>query len=214
MSTRFVYFDLGNILLYFSVSRLLHQMSEVTGASEEDLKSIIFSEKKYLALESGEITSSEYFSQICSDLGRPVDPEKFLEAANNIFWANDSIIPVIKRLHKTSFPRGILSNTGPQHWEYVLNAFAFIGKYFPRHRIASYAVRCMKPQKEIFEIALKEAQTELPDLRPDEILFTDDLEDNVQGARNFGFQAFVYTDTPALIREFAQRNIPLPESKE
>lgn len=213
MSVRFVYFDLGNILLFFSISRLLHQIAEVAGASEEELKLIIFSEKKYLALESGEITSKEYFSQICSDLGRTIDAEKFLEATNNIFWVNESILPVIRNLSKKSFPRGILSNTGPQHWEYVLNAFDFLNKYFPRHRIASYEVRSMKPQQKIFEIAWKEAQTEIPDLLPEEILFIDDLEDNVNGAREFGFQAFVYTNTPDLLEQFTRRSIPVPEPK-
>ncbi len=210
MSVKFIYFDLGKVLLLFSVSRLLYQVSELTGISENEIATVIFSEKKYIALESGEISLQEYFMQVSTEFNRKINPADFLEATNNIFWVNESLLPVIRKLAKVSFPRGILSNTGPQHWLYIQEVFPFITNIFPHHRIASYEVKCMKPNPKIYRIALEEARTEIPDLKPEEVLFIDDLEENVQGAIKFGFQSVVYSDTEHLIQDLQQLGIPIP----
>ncbi|MDO5580258.1 MAG: HAD family phosphatase [Planctomycetia bacterium] len=213
MSVRFVYFDLGKVLLLFSVSRLLYQVAELTGAGENEIAEIIFGKGKYMALESGEISGQEYFDQICIDFDRRLDADQFLEATNNIFWVNESILPVIRHLSRKLYPRGILSNTGPYHWHYVQTSFPFIRELFPRHRVASFSAKSIKPNRKIYEEAFAEAKTELPDLLPEEILLIDDLEENIQGARDFGFQGIVYTNTETLITEMKKFGLPVPSEK-
>ena len=80
----------------------------------------------------------------------------------------------------------------------------------PTHRIASFAVHAMKPYPEIFKIALDEARRELPDLTPEQVLLIDDLDENVAGARGFGFQAVHYRDDDALREELEALGVPLP----
>lgn len=213
MPVRFVYFDLGKVLLLFSVSRLLYQIAELTGSGEKEIAGIIFGKGRYMALESGEISGQEYFDQICIDFDKRLDADQFLEATNSIFWVNESILPVIRHLSRKFFPRGILSNTGPYHWHYVLSSFPFIRELFPKHCVASFSVKSIKPNRKIYEAALAEARTEIPDLLPEEILLIDDLEENIQGARDFGFQGIVYTDTDSLITEMKKHGLPVPDEK-
>jgi len=208
---RFVYFDLGNVLLKFSVRRLLHQVSELVERSEEEVRSVLFDEKKYMALESGAITAHEYFAQVLAGFNKNIPTELFLEATNNIFWVNEDILPLIRTLSKSLIPRGVLSNTGPAHWAYTQEAFPCIWNLFPRHRIASFAVKCMKPSEKIYQIAYEEAKTEIRDLQPNEILFLDDLEENIAGAKKFGFEGLVFSEIEPVIKAFTEYGLPVPD---
>jgi len=58
--------------------------------------------------------------------------------------------------------------------------------------ISSHEIGYAKPDKEIYEIAFKRAQALLHDIKPGEILFMDDKENNVAAAKNCGFHAFVW----------------------
>ena len=138
-------------------------------------------------------------------------PEELVAAASDIFWVNEPILPLLRHLAGLLFPRGLLSNTGPHHWTYIQTAFPKILALIPSHRIVSYAVHAMKPYPEIYKIALDEARREIPDLSPEQVLLIDDLEENVKGAEEFGFQAVHYQDDASLERELRARGVPLPE---
>ena len=212
-STRFVYFDLGNVLLKFSLRRLLHQVAELVETDEERVRAVLFDDKIYVSLESGGMSGREYFERVLAGFGKEIRLEDFLQATNNIFWVNEPILPLCRHLSKSLFPRGILSNTGPAHWSYIQNAFPCICDLFPQHRIASFAVKCMKPFAPIYQIALDEARKSLPDLEANEVLFIDDLEENIDGAKKFGFDGVVFTEIEPLLEEFKQRGLPIPEEK-
>ena len=210
-SVRFVYFDLGNVLLKFSVRRLLHQVAELAEVPDADVKEAFFDDKKYMAYEMGQIDGIEYFAHICRQLGKTVPSEELVAAASDIFWVNEPILPLLRHLAGLLFPRGLLSNTGPHHWTYIQTAFPKILALIPSHRIVSYAVHAMKPYPEIYKIALDEARREIPDLTPGQILLIDDLEENVKGAEEFGFQAVHYQDDVSLEQELKARGLPFPE---
>ena len=123
-----------------------------------------------------------------------------MAAINDIFWVNEPILPLIRHLADSFFPRGILSNTGPHHWDYIPFAYPNIWALFPSHRIASFAVHAMKPYPEMFKHALDEARRELPDLAPDQVLLIDDWKKTPRGCR-FRFCRIHYQDDLPLCEE-------------
>lgn len=211
MSIRFVYFDLGNVLVRFSVQRMLYQLAELTERPEADIRATLFDDQRYRLYEKGEVSAAEYFHICCESLQVAVDPEDFLKATNDIFWVNEPMLPVVRRLAKRDFPRGILSNTNPAHWQYLETAFPRIWGYFPKCKIASFEAKALKPFPEIYEIALKTAQAEIPDLCPEEILFVDDAEINVEAAQKFGFQTIHYADHEVFLAKMREFGLPLPD---
>ncbi|MDO4586043.1 MAG: HAD family phosphatase [Planctomycetia bacterium] len=211
MSIRFVYFDLGNVLLNFSVQRLLHQVSGVVEKSEEEVRAVLFGDKKYYAFENGDMTIKEYFELIRFEFNTNFKKDDFVAATSDIFWVNDSILPLVRHLSKSLFPRGVLSNTNPIHWQYVQMAFPCIWELFPQHQIASFAVNCLKPFPDIYEVALNEARKEIVQIKPEEILLIDDLEENVNGAKAFGFHAVQYLDVNQLVADFKKYKLPLSD---
>lgn len=209
---RFVYFDLGNVLLKFSVRRLLHQTAELLETDEQHVRAVMFENNRYQEFECGRITGKEYYRYLCEGFRKQVPIGAFLEATNNIFWVNETMLRVARRFSKKLFPRGVLSNTGPYHWSYVHEAFPRIWELFARHQIASFEVGCMKPFAEIYKVAYHQAREEVNDLKPEEILLIDDLPENIAGAEAAGWQGLVYDNDDAFLAALARMNLPVPET--
>ncbi|MBQ9875064.1 MAG: HAD family phosphatase [Thermoguttaceae bacterium] len=210
MSIRFVYFDLGNVLLRFSVHRMLSQLAEATGLPLEDVQTLCFDEGRYRGYEIGETSTEEFLDALCDAVGTKPNRDDLVRAINDIFWANDPVLPIVRKLAKLGVPRGILSNTNPLHWGYVEEAFPRIWDCFPEHKLASHLVRALKPFPEIYQIALDDAKKEIPDLQPSEVLFIDDLAPNVEGAKKFGFQTIHYVDFDSFLEQYKTFELPVP----
>lgn len=83
---------------------------------------------------------------------------------------------------------GVLSNTNVQHWR-RLSGLDDGGREYPlvsraAHAHASFLLRCSKPDPRIYDAFARAASA-----RPSDILFFDDLERNVEGARGAGWRA-------------------------
>jgi len=208
---RFVFFDLGNVLVRFSIDRLTQQGAELTGRSTEKVRQAVFGSGMERKLELGQTTEEEFYEHFCNELGCRPGPEAVAWAMNDIFEENEGMHPITRRLAEIDFPRGILSNTGPSHWNHCCTFFPFILDRFPTNHVLSYKIGVMKPDHEIYLAALSTAERTVPGVRPEEVLFVDDLEKNVIGAREFGFDAVQYVTDEQLQAEFVRRLLhPLP----
>ena len=210
MATRFVFFDLGNVLIRFSLERLLKQVSELFQVSPDKIAAFYLNDFSIQEdFESGKIDADAYYERICNHFGqKPLKNELFL-AINDIFWLNEGMLPIVAGLRKIDFPCGILSNVGPLHWNHCRTTFPEIMELIPEHHVLSFEVKVLKPNRKIYEIALEIAQKSVPDLVPLEILFIDDLTQNVEAARTFGFDAVTFTGRDALEKVFLERHLPL-----
>lgn len=79
--------------------------------------------------------------------------------------------------YKTYF----LSNYGKDHFEAIRNKFTFFGKQ--DGEVVSYQVHYLKPEDAIYRTIIDKYN-----LVPEECVFIDDIEDNVEGARRAGMK--------------------------
>jgi len=202
MRPRFVYFDLGNVLLRFSRPRQFQQMADVAGIDADQVRLAVMEGGLHDLYETGSITSAEFFERFCEATGARCDFHQLLRAGSDIFWPNYSMIPLVAALWSAGYRLGILSNTCAAHWEWIADRrFAMLPGYFEQI-VLSYELGVMKPSGEIYAAAAERAG-----VPPAEIFYIDDLEENVNGARQFGFDAVLYTTTDALVGELRQRGL-------
>jgi len=102
----------------------------------------------------------------------------------DVFTPNKPVIDILRRA-KSSVRLVLLSNTD------VLR-FSFIQQRFPEVMIfdslvLSYEVGLMKPQPQIYQLALQSAEAE-----PEETVFIDDLEENIRPAEALGMATILY----------------------
>ncbi len=206
MKPAFLYFDLGNVLLSFSHEQMCRQMAEVAGVSPEAVRETLFTAPPdgrrsiQWRFERGDLNALAVYEHFCEALGVRPDREQLSAAGCNIFEAIPESLAIIERLAAAGARLGIMSNTNPIDWGFISSGeFPFINRCF-EHYVLSYEVRAMKPERTIYEHAVR-----LTGFPPAEVFFTDDREENVAGAIDAGLDAVLFTTPAELKRELVQR---------
>src|SRR5262245_1055504 len=99
MPPRFLYFDLGNVLLKFDHHLAARQMGELAAAPPERVYQIVFESGLEVRYESGQLDDRQFYEAFCTQTGSQPDFKALLLAASEIFAPNFSIFPVVAGLH-------------------------------------------------------------------------------------------------------------------
>jgi FMN phosphatase YigB (HAD superfamily) len=151
MPPKFLYFDLGNVLLHFDHHRAARQMGEVAGVSEQKVWDLVFASDLELRYEAGEIDDRGFYDIFCKQTETRPDFDRLLWAGSEIFSPNLSIFPLIAALDAAEYRMGILSNTCPGHWKYCSDGrYGLIHRSFDVHAL-SYELGACKPDPKIFQ---------------------------------------------------------------
>ena len=203
MAIQFIYFDLGKVLVHFERDQMFDQVAALAGLERATVAAAFFGDGLHNDFESGRISPDEYLDGFCRRIDRTLDGTAFFRAATEFFCLNTSILPVISGLRQTRQRIGILSNTAITHWEYCRDRWRMLDTCFDI-KVLSYEFGAMKPDGSIYRHAADRAG-----VAPEEVFFTDDLPENVEGALAAGLDAVPFTGAPALAGALRQRGIPL-----
>jgi putative hydrolase of the HAD superfamily len=194
-----VLFDLGNVILPFNHYQIAEKLSRFSQKREFQDPQRIFSylfnfEKGAInGYEVGKVSSLEFFQSLKEWLRLPISFEEFIPIWNDIFIENQKVSEIIRSL-KGKKKLGMVSNTNPLHFDYVLSKFPIV-RVFDRW-ILSHEVGFKKPTVEIFQIAMEWASVE-----PEKILFIDDMKGHVEVAISLGMQGTHFISAPQLKEE-------------
>jgi putative hydrolase of the HAD superfamily len=197
---RALLFDMGNVLIHFSHERMNRQLGELVGRDGSEVERLLHESGLFDGYATGRVSTDELRIELGRLIGRPIDAVALDRAASDIFWLNESMEPVIDRLATSGLPLVLLSNTCETHFRWVSSRFRVL-RHFTR-RVLSFEVGACKPNPAIFEAATRAAG-----VSPGECFFTDDTSGHVEAARQLGFDAVVYRDTPQIIAELQKRGI-------
>lgn len=193
MTSRFIYFDLGNVLVTFDHRIAAKQLAEAAGCTLEHALSTVFVSDLQHRYESGLVNDDEYAREINQLLGSQLATETVLEAVSDIFQPNWPILDVLQELQQARIPMGILSNTCDAHWQWLMKRdWPMLHGWF-EHRVLSYQVGCMKPNSGIYEHSERRCGVEGP-----QIFFTDDRLENVAAAALRGWKTCLFRQADEL----------------
>jgi len=182
-------FDIGRVLVDFDFDRALERLVRFAPHEKDELGQRIFAmdadggslSEEY---EKGRISSEEYFREIKKRADLDLDYERFAEIWADIFTENENVTGFLESIKDQ--PKIILSNTCSMHWD-RLGGCGNIKNFFGADEIIkSYEVGLKKPDIRIFELAKKI----LPAGR--EIIYFDDMEENVKAAKEVGIRGIKY----------------------
>lgn len=175
-----VLFDLGGVLLELGG---IEAMGEMAGIDDDEE---IW--RRWLAcpwvrrFERGGCTPEEFAAGVVDEWALPVEPAAFL--ASFATWPRGPYPGAVELVAEVQalVPVGVLSNTNALHWEQHGQMLSFLDGF--DHRFLSFELGLLKPDRDLFErIAL------LVPFAPHRVLFLDDNQVNVDGARAAGFGA-------------------------
>lgn len=193
-----IFFDIGGVLVKVDSSESIKKLSQKLGVSTEKISSGMTREL-LCEYEKGHLTTNQFYEQLFINYGseHPLEIEKFKSYWLDTLFPHTESVDFLQRANK-NFPVWLLSNTNEFHYDLLMQDFPFMkwvdgGTY-------SFMVGSMKPDTLIYEVAIKKSG-----FRPEEILFIDDLEVNVQAAQDLGINIIHYVDFSSFSKELSQR---------
>lgn len=202
---RFVYFDLGNVLVGFSHERAAAQLAGLCHQTPAGVFRLLFDSPLQADYERGKLDTSQVCARLREELDCDASNQELETAIADIFWPLEGTRRIVDMLRSSTNPLceshaetrsaelpddsgairlGILSNTCDAHWRWVIErTVPWIREAFPL-RLLSFELGLAKPEPAIYRAAIAAAG-----VTADEILFIDDRPENVAGALECGIRA-------------------------
>lgn len=181
-------FDLGGVIMDIDRMNCVRAFEKLGFSDISEYLGDYGQKDFFLGLESGEINEAEFYSRVKEHLPAGVTDDQIKKAFNAFLTG----IPVyrleqLRELRKT-YPVYLLSNTNPVMMNSkIADEFRkeglTVNDYFDG-TVTSYEACCCKPGRRIFDYAAEKFG-----IKPEETLFFDDSQSNVDAARSYGFQA-------------------------
>jgi putative hydrolase of the HAD superfamily len=198
-SIEVILFDLGNVILPFNNYQIAEKLSRFSQRRDfqdpQKVFSYLFDLQKGVIndFDKGRVSPPEFFQSIRNDLGLSISFEEFIPIWTDIFIENQEVSEIIRSL-KGRWRLGLLSNTDPLHFSYILSKFPIISAF--EKSILSYEVGFKKPDARIFQKAIEWASAQ-----PQKILFIDDTKGHVDAALALGMQGIHFISAQQLKKD-------------
>lgn len=199
-----VVFDLGNVILPFDVMRLASRLTVFSPLSADDLINKLWNNEIAGTFETGALSPEEYFARVtrsCQFTNLPI--EKFIPVFNDIFVEDPEVIDLMRKL-QSGHKLGLISNTNPIHAAHIREAYPNMALF--DQIIFSNEVGIRKPDPGIYMKMLEALK-----VRAGEVVFIDDTEINVTGARNLGIRGIHYKNIKQLRQELKKSDVLIRE---
>lgn len=194
-------FDLGNTLIKLAYERVLGAVCRDATVTRDELVEILEAPGSYRDMERGAVTFWEFYEFLCDKSGYRGSIRDFHEIWSDFF---DGTIPgmeeVLERV-RARYRVAFLSNSNEVHAEVLPRKFSSLFRKDDRF-IFSHRFKVAKPDPEIFRRALDVLGT-----TASQVVFIDDLSENVAAARSLGMQAFQFIDAPSLARQLTREEL-------
>ncbi|MBJ7539155.1 HAD family phosphatase [Marinomonas sp. C1424] len=179
---RVVLFDLGNVLVDLGSIAEMHTMLNTHG-EESDVWRKWLRSPTVAAFDSGQISFDEFAERLPKEVGSHLSKEAFKASfkawPKGLFEGALALVSAVK----PEYHRAILSNTNAAHWERLMDEMGLAGHFHSYY--ASHLVGLVKPDRAIYDHVLDQLQ-----IAPEQILFIDDNQLNIDTANELGMQAY------------------------
>jgi HAD superfamily hydrolase (TIGR01509 family) len=207
-----VLFDLGNVLVFIHPEAFLQTLGIDNPENRRKYQpSVIDIVKRY---ERGDDSTDEFLDRmdVLFNRGRE-SPEERQQHGARKFTREELKLAMLKVVGKpvegmedlvrrvaSRASVGLLSNTNPLHFE-VACADLRVLRHIPQYFL-SYKLRALKPDPLIFERVLGQLPAD-----PADVLYIDDIEENLHAAGQFGLSGHLYRGRSTLQKELSDRGL-------
>lgn len=186
-----VIFDVGHVLIHDPRVDMLAYCSEKLHVARNIFTTIL---SRYdTDWTKGKLTEKEFWEKMTTDLGVAMPKEKslWLESFLRAYKEKEDVFSLVKKLKKHNIKTALLSNT-------EIPIMNFLRAQWKEFDVSVYSceVGMMKPDAEIYQYALKELH-----LKPEEVIFIDDKQSNVDGAKAVGMHGIIFFSSDSLQKQ-------------
>jgi putative hydrolase of the HAD superfamily len=177
-------------------------MAELCGVSWEKFFSLYIQDR--LELDRGTLATEEYWSRILRAAGTMPTPALIerIEREDTLGWSgvNQRVVDWSRELRAAGFRTAILSNMPPEKLSFMRATGRF--DWIEEFPVAIFSCDCalVKPEPAIYQLCLERLGA-----RPQECVFLDDMNANVEAARALGIHGLLFVSARQAAKELRQR---------
>ncbi len=195
-----IIFDIGNVLMDFNFQICFRAYAPDEETYQKILKATVQS-PVWAEFDRGVWTDEEILEGfIQNEPSIESILRKMFERLEGIIRQRDYAIPWIKELKNRGYQVLVLSNFPKRVYELFQNEMTFLNEV--DGGILSYRDRVIKPDKEIYTLLM-----ERYDLIPQECVFLDDLEVNLNTAKELGMHTILFQTKELALDEMRKLNV-------
>ncbi len=194
-------FDWGGVLIDNPADSLMAYCAGKLEIKVGQLKNI-FAQYE-VAFQTNQISELEFWQIVSQTLNVSLPKTKSLwkEAVAHVFADKPEMYLLINQLRQVGYKTALLSNTELPTTEYFFeNGY---DQYFDAITF-SCLDHVVKPKPAIYQLTLQKL-----DLKPEQTIFIDDRQINIDGANKVGLNTILFQDYTQLIRDLATYSIKL-----
>jgi putative hydrolase of the HAD superfamily len=203
-----VILDYGEVLCHRPPSEEFSRMAKYFGVGLEHFPELW--ERNRGPFDRGDLSPDKYWSMLAKDAGAKLSADQLDEICkfDLAMWSNvnSKMVDWVAGLHSTGLKVGLLSNMHHEMVQHCRKHFAWLKKF--DFVTFSAEAGMIKPDPAIYEHTLRGLG-----VKPDEALFLDDREVNIEAARKLGIHAIRVQSMEQLRRDLHQAGFTiLPEA--
>lgn len=212
MALRAVVFDYGMVLTGAPDPAAWAAMLRITGLPEEQFQRLVWIDRQ--AFDAGQLTGIAFWQKFLRRAGLPPN-QAMVEELNRLdvlLWTvqNPAMLAWQLALKQRGLLTAILSNMCDTVLTSIKREFSWIDRFDVL--VWSCELGVVKPNPELYRHALNQLG-----VRPEEMLFIDDLRSNIEAARTLGIQAIQFSSVEQLRQDLIaaglDAELPLPAVK-
>ena len=209
MALRAVIFDYGMVLTGAPVAEAHDAMLRITGLPHDRFEALYWADRH--AYDEGKLTGLEFWRKIVRNASLNLDPKAIddLKSWDARMWTTQNPVMLAwqQNLKQHGVLTAILSNMGDSVLENMQREFDWLSNFDVL--LWSFQLKMAKPDPAIYHHALEKLGT-----RPEETLFIDDKNVNIEAARALGINAILFSTVDHLRKDLIatglDRDLPLP----
>ncbi|MBS1724359.1 MAG: HAD-IA family hydrolase [Armatimonadetes bacterium] len=184
MKPKVVCFDLGGVLV-----DVCHTWDQVwRHMDEQPHRALTGPLTRFLPFDryqAGQISGKQYLAELAEAAG--MDEDWAMQAHFAILREEiPGVSSLVNEAKSAGLGTGCLSNTNELHWPFLTDPDRYPTIAGLEHKVASHRVKADKPNAEIYAHFEKLAR-----IRPDQIVYFDDVQDYVSAAQDRGWHGYV-----------------------
>ncbi len=195
-----IIFDLGRVLVNIDTRReKFAALMESMDIPVNQIFSIYWREPEVEMHMTGKISSLQFHQAATDRYNLKIDYAAFVDAWCDLL----SPLPGMKALFDKiadRHPVGLLSDTDPLHWARAKELLPWLRRI--PHPSLSFNIGYLKPHPETYKAAARDCET-----TPENCLFIDDSQINIDGARAVGMAAILFQGPERLAKDLTKIGI-------
>ena len=197
-----IIFDLGQVLVKVDLKPFIYQFSKAFKIEPDVLKTSK-NNGAYYDFQLGKINGEDFHRITCEYFNQSVPFDSFKDIWLSMLAGEvEGTAEIVNKLFEKKYTLSLLSNTDPWHYQYCEKTIAALQKF--ENIFLSYDLGMRKPGVEIFLTVVEKLAA-----KPEQCLFIDDLEENIEAAKGLNFHTVLFQNADQLQYELREKGFEL-----